>query len=53
MQITAREHILVVEEPSILQSGNGRDFANNVNISLKKFSPAIFVAHGKPFYSER
>ncbi|GFR27971.1 SCAN domain-containing protein 3 [Trichonephila clavata] len=34
--------------PSILQSVNGREFANNGVTSLKKFWPALKIVHGKP-----
>ncbi len=38
--------------PSILQSDNGREFANNVVTSLKEFCPALKIVHGKPRHSQ-
>ncbi|GFQ92887.1 KRAB-A domain-containing protein 2 [Trichonephila clavata] len=38
--------------PSILQSDNGREFANNVVTSLKKFWPTLKIVHGKPRHSQ-
>ncbi|XP_023210347.1 KRAB-A domain-containing protein 2-like [Centruroides sculpturatus] len=38
--------------PSILQSDNGREFANNVVTSLKEFWPALKIVHGKPRHSQ-
>ncbi|GFY06886.1 KRAB-A domain-containing protein 2 [Trichonephila clavipes] len=38
--------------PSILQSDNGREFANNVVTSLKEFWLALKIVHGKPRHSQ-
>ncbi|XP_043491623.1 KRAB-A domain-containing protein 2-like [Polistes fuscatus] len=38
--------------PSILQSDNGREFANNVVTSLKKLWPALNIVHGKLRHSQ-
>ncbi|XP_014614939.1 PREDICTED: KRAB-A domain-containing protein 2-like [Polistes canadensis] len=38
--------------PSILQSGNGREFANNIASSLKELWPALKIVHGKPRHSQ-
>ncbi|GFS60703.1 KRAB-A domain-containing protein 2 [Trichonephila clavipes] len=37
---------------SILQSDNGREFANNVVTRLKEFWPALKIVHGKPRHSQ-
>ncbi|XP_023223766.1 KRAB-A domain-containing protein 2-like [Centruroides sculpturatus] len=37
---------------SILQSDNGREFANNVVTSLKEFWPALKIVYGKPRHSQ-
>ena len=34
--------------PTILQSNNGREFANNVVSSLKEYWPTLKIVHGKP-----
>ncbi|GFQ84750.1 KRAB-A domain-containing protein 2 [Trichonephila clavata] len=38
--------------PSILQSDNGKEFANNVVTSLKKFWPTLKIVHRKPRHSQ-
>lgn len=38
--------------PSILQSDNGREFANKVVTNLKEYWPALKIVHGKPRHSQ-
>lgn len=38
--------------PTILQSDNGREFANNVVSSLKEYWPTLKIVHGKPRHSQ-
>ncbi|KHJ41552.1 hypothetical protein D918_08404 [Trichuris suis] len=38
--------------PSILQSDDGREFANKVVTSLKQHWPSLKIAHGKPRHSQ-
>lgn len=38
--------------PSILQSDNGREFANNIVSNLKEFWPDLHIVHGKPRHSQ-
>ncbi|KFD69436.1 hypothetical protein M514_07937 [Trichuris suis] len=38
--------------PSILQSDNGREFANAVVTSLKQHWPSLKIVHGKPRHSQ-
>ena len=44
--LQSKEQILVLGAPSILQSDNGREFANNVVISLKEIWLALQIVHG-------
>ncbi|KFD45721.1 hypothetical protein M513_13399 [Trichuris suis] len=38
--------------PSILESDNGREFANKVVTSLKQHWPCLKIVHGKPWHSQ-
>lgn len=38
--------------PSILQSDNGREFANNIVSNLKEIWPDLHIVHGKPRHSQ-
>ena len=38
--------------PSILQSDNGREFANKVVSNLKEYWPTLKIVHGKPRHSQ-
>jgi len=43
----------LIEAPSVLQSDNGREFANQIVSSLKDlFKPELKIVHGKPRHSQ-
>ncbi|XP_074040062.1 uncharacterized protein [Leptinotarsa decemlineata] len=42
----------LIGAPSILQSDNGREFANKIVYNLKDYWPTLKIVHGKPRHSQ-
>lgn len=42
----------LIGAPSVLQSGNGREFSNQIVSSLKVHWPELKIVHGKPRHSQ-
>lgn len=42
----------LIGAPSVLQSDNGREFANQIVTNLKSYWPELTIVHGKPRHSQ-